>query len=171
RREPWPSAGLHHELGQPHEIVGGGREGEGPSDTVATAELRLVLPSDRLDPAERLLDTLADALAGDVAAMARRATVDRRTSAADVLRYMRRHLHRAQLVDEVLRVVSLVGAERDGPRPVSPGFDHVQCRHPLGITVGQSQAGIDQKAMAVLHQPMPHEAQLCLLALALALLV
>jgi|GEM_PF-3587645 len=38
--------------------------------------------------------------------------VDRRASAADVLRHMRRHLHRSQFVDEVHRVVGLVGAER-----------------------------------------------------------
>ena len=44
----------------------------------------------------------------------------------------------------------------------------MQRRHPLGMAVGQGQAGIDQQAVAVLHQPMPHEAQLRLLALALA---
>lgn len=35
------------------------------------------------------------------------------------------------------------------------------------MTVGQCQAGIDQKAVAVLHQPMPEEAELRLLAFAL----
>src|SRR5919106_2876927 len=74
RREPWPSAGLREELRQPHQIVSGGSEGEGPSDAVAAAELRLPLPGDGLDPAERLLDALADALADGIAAVPRRWT-------------------------------------------------------------------------------------------------
>ena len=38
-------------------------------------------------------------------------------------------------------------------------LDHVQCGHSLGMAVGQRQAGVDQKAVAVLHQAMSHEAQ------------
>jgi len=48
-----------HELGKP-QLVGSGGEGERLSDAVATAELRLVLPGDRLDTSECLLDALAD---------------------------------------------------------------------------------------------------------------
>ena len=79
------------QLRQPHQIVGGGSEGEGPSDAVAAAEPGLLLPGDRLDPAERLLDALADALADGIAAVPGRARVDRRAAAAGVLRHMRRH--------------------------------------------------------------------------------
>ncbi len=57
-------------------IVGGGREGEGPSNPVAATELRLVLPRNGLDPAERLLDPLADAQADGIAGMPRRACDD-----------------------------------------------------------------------------------------------
>lgn len=60
------SYGLRDELRQPHEIIGGGAEGEGP-DAVAATELRLLLAGDGLDPAERLFDPFADALAGGVA--------------------------------------------------------------------------------------------------------
>jgi hypothetical protein len=90
RRGSWPSADVHGVFRKPHQIIGGGREGEGPSDTVAIADLRLVPPGDRLDPPEHLLDTLADALADEIAATARCTSVNRRTSAADVLRHMRR---------------------------------------------------------------------------------
>jgi hypothetical protein len=31
----------------------------------------------------------------------------------------------------------LVGNERDGARPVRVRFDHVWCRHPLGMAVGE----------------------------------
>ena len=44
----------------------------------------------------------------------------------------------------------------------------MQCGHPFGMPVGQRQAGIDQQAVAVFHQPMPDEAQLRLLAFTLA---
>ena len=61
-REALPSTLLGDELRQSNQIVGGGSEGEGPPDATATAELRLLLPGHRLDPAERLFDALADAL-------------------------------------------------------------------------------------------------------------
>ena len=131
RREALPSTLFRDELRQSHQIVGGGSEGEGPPDAAATAELRLLLPGHRLISAERLFDALADALTDGIAAVPRRACVDRRTSAAGVLRHMRRHCHRAQLIDEVFRVVGLVGTERDRARSVGARFDHGERRYPL----------------------------------------
>src|SRR5215212_9192851 len=97
--------GSGHELGQAHEIVGRGGEGQGEADAARPPEPGLRLPGHRLYPTERLLDALADALAHQIAAMSCRAPVDRRTSAIGVLRHMRRHVDRAKLVDEVLRVI------------------------------------------------------------------
>jgi hypothetical protein len=94
------------------------------------------LPGDLLDPAECLLDALADALADGIAAVPGRSPINRRTAAAGVLRNVRRHLHRAQFVDEVFRVVGFVGAKRDRCRPVRTRLDHVQRSHPLGVPVG-----------------------------------
>src|ERR1700685_1231040 len=162
---PWPSAGLRYQLGQPHQIVGGGSEGKSPSDAFTATEPGLLLPGDRLDPAECLLDALADR----VAAVPGRSPINRRTAAAGVLRNMRRHLHRAQFVDEVFYVVGFVGAKRDRRRSVGTRLDHVQRSHPLGMPVSQCQAGVDQQAMTGLHQPMPDEAKLRLLAFALAI--
>lgn len=138
------------------------------SDTVAAAEPGLVLVGQNLDPTERLFDALPDALGDGIAAMPRRAPADRGTAAADVLPHARRHPHRAQLIDGVLRVVGLVRAERDRLWPVGARLNPVQCRHPFGMPVGECQAGVDQKAMAVLHQLMPHKAELCFLAASLA---
>ena len=45
----------------------------------------------------------------------------------------------------------------------------MQRRDPLGMTVGLGQTGVDHEAMAVLHQRMPHEAELGLLARPLAI--
>jgi hypothetical protein len=103
-------------LPQPRQIVGGGREGEGPSDAFVGAELGSLLAGDHLDPAEGFLDPLADALAQSVAGMARRAAVDRRRAAVRIQRYVRRRIRRAQFTDEVLGVVSLVGADRNRSR-------------------------------------------------------
>src|SRR6185437_14999876 len=110
---PGPSRRGLEELRQPRQIVGGGREGEGPTDALATAELGPLLACDRLDPAKSFLDPLANALANRIARVSRRPAVDRRGAAACVLRDVGRCVHRAQLVDEVLGVVALVGGERD----------------------------------------------------------
>src|ERR1700722_6659042 len=99
RQKPWrrlPSTLFRDELRQSHQIVGGGSEDEGPPDAVATAELRLLLPGHRLDPAERLFDALADALTDGIATVPRRAPVNRRTSPARVLRHVRRLPHRTR---------------------------------------------------------------------------
>ena len=67
--------------------------------------------------------------------MTRRAPVDRRASPVGVLRDVRAHVHRPELVDEVLSIVSLVRAEGDGARPIGPRFDHREGRNPLGMTI------------------------------------
>src|ERR1700678_1491591 len=106
------------------QIVGGGREGEGPSDAFAAAELGSLLARDSLDPAKGLFDSLADALADRIARVPRGAAVDRRRAAIGILRHVGRRVHRAQLVYEILGVVGLVGAERDRPRPIGAWLDH-----------------------------------------------
>ena len=47
-------------------------------------------------------------------------------TAAGVLHNMRRHVHRAQRVDEVFCVLGVDDAKRDCSRPVGPPCDHVQ---------------------------------------------
>ena len=81
---------------------------------------------------------------------------------------MWRDLHRAQFVDEVLHVISLVGPERDRSRPISARLNHLQRRNPLGVPISLRQAGIDEKTVAVLHQAMAHEAEFGFLARPLA---
>jgi hypothetical protein len=56
---------------------------------------------------------------------------------------MRRHVHRAQLVDEVFCIVGFVGAKCDRCRSIGTRLDHVQRGHPFGMTVRQRQAGVD----------------------------
>src|ERR687896_1102004 len=88
RRAGRPSApsrgGSGQEPSQPHQIVSGGREGEGEVDPRQPAKAGLLQAGDRLDPAERLLDPLADALALGIAGMPAGAAVDRPAPAAAV---------------------------------------------------------------------------------------
>jgi len=56
-------------------------------------------------------------------------------------RSRRRGVHRAQFIDEVLRVVSLVGAKRNRRRLASSRFRHLQRRDALGVAVGFGQTG------------------------------
>lgn len=79
------------------------------------------MPGHGLDPAEGLFDPFSEAQADGVAGMARCASIDRGAAAADVPSHMWSHLHRAQLVGEVLGVIALVGARLDGPGPVGMG--------------------------------------------------
>jgi len=72
------------ELWEADEVVGGGCEGECPSDPVGAPEPRLALPRHHLDPAERLLDPLSHLLTGAVVGVPGRAPVDARPSPAGV---------------------------------------------------------------------------------------
>ena len=51
-----------------------------------------------------------------------------------------------------------------GLKPVGARLDHVQRRDPLRVAVGLGQTSVDDKAVAVLHQRVAHEAELGLLA-------
>jgi hypothetical protein len=126
--------------------------------------MRLLPPADRLQPAESFLDPLADALIEGVTGVPRSASVDRRRPSVCVPRDVLRGVHRPQLIDEILSVVSLVGAEGDRREARSCA----SC-NPLGTPVGLGYAGIDDETVAVLHQRVPREAQLGLLARPLAI--
>lgn len=52
------------------------------------------------------------------------------------------------------------GAKGDRRRPVSMRLNHVRRGHLFGMPFSQRQAGVDQHAVAVLHQPAPDEAAL-----------
>lgn len=89
---------------------------------------------DGLDPAEGLLNALADTLAGGITGVPRRPPVDRRASAAGVLRHVRAHAQAAQFLDEVGRIVSAIGTERDCACAVGDALHHIQRRQPLGVS-------------------------------------
>jgi len=77
------------QLRQPDQVTGGGGQGEGPADAGLAAVAGFPQSAAGLDPAERLLDALADPLADGVAGVSGGAPVDRRATVGDVLRHMR----------------------------------------------------------------------------------
>ena len=95
-----------------------------------------------------------------------RAAVDRGTARppGDV----RADVHRAQLLHEIRRVIALVGAQRDRPRAIRRARSSPA---PRGVRHGPTprQPRIDDQPGAVLHQPMPDEAELRLHARPLAI--
>src|SRR5262249_14489088 len=124
-----------------------------------TPELGLAQSTDALDPAERFLDAFADALAGGVARMPRRAPIDRRAAASGVLGHMRAHVHAAQFLDKGGGIVTAVGPESERASPVGDMLPTVERRQPFGVTRDAGQPGIDDQARAVLHQPVADETQ------------
>ena len=76
---------------------------------------------------------------------------------------------RPQLLDEVGRVIALVGAERDGARTIGMRLDHLQRREPLGVARDQGEPRVDDQPGAVLHQPVADIAELRLHARPLAI--
>lgn len=119
------------------------------SDPFSASEARLLLSGDGLDPVKAFFDLFADALADGVAHMARRAAVDRRGAPVVVLHGMRRDLHRAQFVDEIVGVIGLVGAQCDGPRPIGVRLDQVNYRDALGVAVRRRPTGADDGRVPV----------------------
>src|SRR5206468_12572801 len=63
-------------LGDTYQVVGGRGEGEHPAHPGGAAMTGLAQPGDGLDPAEHLLDALANAPADGITGVSRGATVD-----------------------------------------------------------------------------------------------
>ena len=157
---------------QAGEVAGGHREGEAGSYAVDAAVDGLRHASHGLGPAEGLLDLLAVLLGQGVAGVAGGAAVD--GGVPSLLRDMRgwrasgndpgdrfspeRGL--SEIGDEAGAVEALVGAQREAAgRARGMAVDHVECRAAFGVAVGPGQLGLDDEAVAVLHQRMPHVAQ------------
>ena len=84
---------------------------------------------------------------------------------AGILCHVWCHLHRAQLIDEVLCIVGLVGAERDGSWLLGTRLYQSAARPPRSPCSFGSAPGRRRPAgVAALHQAMSHEAEIGLLA-------
>ena len=61
------------------------------------------------------------------------------------------------LRNEIGRIVGLVGAQRDRVGAIGARLDHGDGGEPLSVTGDARRHGIDNEAVAVLHQRVPHE--------------
>jgi hypothetical protein len=106
-------------------------------------------------------------LAREIARMAYGPAIDPRASACEVLCEVRRRVQGPPAGDEARRIVGAIGPDRD-PVPSRHGRDQRRGRVAFSVAGGRGQLGADHQAGTVLHQEMAHEAELGLLAAALA---
>jgi hypothetical protein len=156
-----------NQIAHPHEVVGRVGEQAQMIHSRHAADLRLAQRTDRLAPAEGLLDPLEDALADRVPRMSGSAGINGRAAVRDVLGHVRGGIPTAQLVDEVGAVVAPVGTDCHAMVPRKPR-DHVHGGGALPGAAGWGQFVIHDQAVAVLHQDMALVAELRTLAPALA---
>lgn len=157
----------NREISQTHQVVGRYRQGEIPVNLGHAPVAGLAQIADGLDPTEHLLDALADAQTQRIARMARGATIDGRAALAlRVLGHMGRDLQPAQIADELLGIVALVGTQRDALFACHIG-DHLRGGFALSRAVGLGDHRLDDQAVAILHQGMAEIAHACLFAFAL----
>jgi len=118
---------------------------------------RLAQPGDRLDPAKRFLDALAQALADPIADMARRAAIDGGPPPGRVLGDVWCDPDRAQPGHVLGGVVGLVRAQRR-PAPACGRLDHRLGRLALGPAGRMRGSGIDDQPwrFSISKWPMKH---------------
>src|SRR5258708_9533931 len=93
--------------------------------------------ADSFCPTEDLFHSLSNSLADRITAVPRRSRVDGRTSSAcRVAGHVRSDVHRAAVIDELERIVSLVTTDGDGPRTNECVLNHRQGGSPLPLSVG-----------------------------------
>src|SRR4030081_1154814 len=115
------------------------------------------------------LDPLANDLADSIARMPRRAAIDGGGAVGRVLRHMGGNVESPQIGDEVLCVVTFVGAQGQASGSRRAPDDHLDGRFPLRRSGGGCERRTDDAPIPVLHQSMSHVAELGSLAAAFAI--
>ena len=157
------SCGGLHEIAHPHQVVHSRGEGEQPADSLHATEFDFAQQPDRLQPSEDLFDPFPLLLTHGVARMAGGPFINRTGTVCRVLGHMGRHLPRPQILDELVCVIVLIPTQRD-PACGGPGVQQGDRRLPFRRAGRRGEARVHDQSMPILHQHMPHEAQLGLLA-------
>jgi site-specific DNA recombinase len=139
-------------------------------------EIRYVIPTTEASAHTRFCQlrtdyfhAFADALADGIAGVPRGAPINGTPTPAGVLRHVRRDVALAHVRHEGFGVVVFVAAQCRWAEAVLLGLVHLAYgRLPLGRASGGRHLEINHQPVPILHQRMPHEHQLGLLALALA---
>src|ERR1019366_7638951 len=104
---------LSHQSRQPDQVVRRATEDEQPVHFLQASQLDLAQRAGLLQPSESLFDQPSAAQADGITGLARGSAVQVAGAAFVVLGNVRRHVRLPHRADEILRVVSLVGAHRD----------------------------------------------------------
>ena len=107
---------------------------------------------DGLLPTEALLDQLPLLLTHGITAMPRGSLVDGAAAFGRVLRHMRRHVPGSHARNEGSRIVTFVGSERPATFSLGKSVQHGQRCLTFGCARRAHDFGIDDQAVAVVHQ-------------------
>src|SRR3970040_1312483 len=165
RRHP-PSCRRLCEGPDPNEVVDRRGEDEGPPRLGCPAMAELPQRAHRLEPAEDLLDSLADPLTHLVSRMTGRAPIDGARSATRVLGHVGRDPEATDPRHEISTVIGLVLPQRPPPPPL--GHPARQGQPDVALRRAGRLAHLDGhgQAMAVLHQDVSLVGELGLPSLA-----
>src|SRR5690349_8153237 len=166
---PSCDGGLLQQLGHPEQVVGAADEVCPQSGPLTAAVAGLAQPTDRLGPAEDLLDPLPTPLTDRIPGMPRRAGVDHGAAVpGDALRDVRRDPQRTHVGDELLRIVRFVATDRRRTEAAPPQpLEQLHRFRALGGRVGVGDTQRDAQPMAILHHDVRRMAELRLLAVPL----
>jgi hypothetical protein len=140
-------------------VVGGGGEGEHPTDSRSPSVAGLAQEAHGLHPTEDLFDDLAASLADRVAGVTGGALVDSTPPVRRVLGDVRGQVERTTTLDEALLVVASI-AGGGGTAVARDGFQHRERRIDLRRPRSLGKPGVDDQAVPVLDQDVARIRQL-----------
>ena len=129
------------------------RVGEDASDVVSTTHLDLANSADYFLPSEDFFEALALPRVDFAAVVARRPLVNCAAPLGGILCDVRRDAARAQFLNKVRRVISLIGPKRDAAGPTK-AVDHLQGSFAFGRAGCGGQQAIHDQTVPILHQGM-----------------
>src|ERR1043165_3806986 len=147
---------IGQQLRDPQQTVAAEGEGRHERDARQSAYPHLAQCPAILAPAEDLFDALAQALTGQIAAMAARACIDR--AAARMLHVLRHVGRYAQLLassDEAAGVLLLICSHRSPAAPRPLALEQRECRLAFGKATRLGDLHVYRQPLAVLHQHVP----------------
>src|SRR6516225_11938870 len=159
---------IGQQLRDPQQAVAAEGEGRKNRDARQPAYTLLAQCPAVLAPAEDLLDALAQALAGQMPAMAARACIDRAAARMlQVLRHVGRYAELSAGGNEATGVIPLICSHRSPAASCPLALEQPECRLAFGKAARLSDLHVHSQPLAVLHQHVPHVAELRGLTVAL----
>ncbi len=159
---------LPGQIPNPDQVVGTKSKGEHPAHKLSASVPCLVQAANRLHPAKHFVDSFTIPLAGRVAGVAGRSSVDCAAAPTLVLGHVWRNSPLSHLLDKLASVEAFVGTQRDHMIAFQI-FDHRHRGFTLRSTGGMGQATTDYQTVAILLFDVTLVAQLRLFPLPLAI--